>query len=109
MAPECVQHLVGRDAVRFRLEVQQDAVAQGRFERALHILTRHIVATVQQPKHLARQNQRLRPARFYTNCAAFTIAPSVGSPRFARGTTQGFGSPCLQGNLQEGVVNCRFL
>jgi hypothetical protein len=23
--------------------------------------------------------------------------PPAGSPRFARGTTQGFGSPCVQG------------
>ena len=35
----------------------------------------------------------------YTNSAAkvHELPPSVGSPRFARGTAHRFGSPCLQG------------
>jgi hypothetical protein len=40
----------------------------------------------------------------------FTIyPPPSGSPRYARGTAHGFGSPCSRGNLKEGVINCHHL
>jgi len=39
----------------------------------------------------------------FVNCP-----PPAGSPRFARGTAHGFGSPARRGNLKEGVINCCF-
>jgi hypothetical protein len=35
--------------------------------------------------------------------------PPLGSPRFARGTAHGFGSPCLQGEPEGGGFNYCFL
>ena len=37
------------------------------------------------------------------------LSPSVGSPRFARGTAQEFGSPCLQREPEGGGRQLPFL
>jgi hypothetical protein len=39
----------------------------------------------------------------------FQYPCSVGSPRFARGTAQGFGSPCGQGEPEGGGRQLPFL
>ena len=51
----------------------------------------------------------LKGVGFYTNRAGgvYNCPPPAGSPRFARGTAHGFGSPCSQGEPEGGGFQSR--
>src|SRR5262249_7576397 len=60
---DVLQHLVGRDVLRLRLEVEQDTVAHGRQVDGPHVLEAYVISPLQEGPHLRRQDDRLGPAR----------------------------------------------
>jgi len=55
-----------------------------------------------------RMSKSYRGGTYQLRCHSSQSPPSVGSPRFARGTAWGSVPPARRGNLKEGVVNLPF-